>query len=124
MRFSYAFLLTGLLVSSGLSGCVARTGKIGTPITESYAAELATLRVGETTVDDLKVVFAKAKPTLKEAKTVDGKKVEVWQVLKPGSMDGGAFLLTSTIAHDKDQLLLFRFTGGKLDSFESQVVGE
>ncbi len=110
-----------------LAGCVGRTGKVGKPISAYYQTELASLKLGESTPDDLKKYFAqnaerKILVSLREAKIEGDKKVEVWQVAKGGNMDVAAFLVWGYVAYNKDQLLLFRFENDKLVSYESVVI--
>ena len=78
-----------------LTGCVGRTGKIGQPISAYYQTQLTALKLGESTPDDLKKLFAdkKVPVSLKEAKIEGDKKVEIWEVAKGGNMDVAAFLV-------------------------------
>jgi hypothetical protein len=122
-----------------LAGCVGRTGKVGRPISDYYQQQLESLKLGETTPDDLKKAFTITKEekgpnqthtttttkvlvSLKEAKIENGKKVEIWEVAKGGNMDVAAFLVWGYVAYNKDQQLLFRFEDGKLVSYESVVI--
>ena len=122
-----------------LAGCVGRTGKIGTPISAYYQRQLESLKLGESTPDDLKNCFTitneikqpnqtrtttktKVLVSLKEAKIENGKKVEIWEVIKGGGMDAAAFIVWGYVAYNKDQVLLFRFEDGKLASYESVVI--
>jgi hypothetical protein len=101
---------------------MGRTGKIGTPISERYKVQLATLKLGESTPEDLEKAFAKIKtPSLKEARIESGKKVELWEVARGGNMDAADFIMWGAVAYDKDQSILFRFEDGKLVSYESIV---
>ena len=107
-----------------LSGCVGRTGKVGTPISTRYQNQLASLKLGESTPDDLKKIFAEIKipVSLKEAKMDGDKKVGIWQVARGGNMDAAALILWGYVSYDKDQELLFRFENDKLVSYESVVI--
>jgi hypothetical protein len=107
-----------------LGGCVGRTGKVGTPISTRYQNQLASLKLGESTPDDLKKLFAEKKipVSLKEAKIEGDKKVEIWQVARGGNMDAAGLILWGYVAYDKDQELLFRFENDKLVSYESVVI--
>jgi hypothetical protein len=123
-----------------LAGCVGRTGKVGRPISDYYQKQLESLKLGESTPDDLKNTFAvtnkssgtnhktkipeekKILVSLKEEKLENGKKVEIWELAKGGNMDVAAFLLWGYVAYNKDQQLLFRFEDGKLVSYESVVI--
>lgn len=120
-RFKAAAVIAIMVL---LAGCVGRTGKVGTPISTSYQTQLASLKLGESTPDDLKKLFAEKRIpiSLKEAKIEGDKKVEIWQVAKGGSMDVAAFLMWGYVAYNKDQQLLFRFENGKLASYESVVI--
>jgi hypothetical protein len=135
-----------------LVGCVGRTGKVGMPIAAYYGPQLAEIKLGETTPDDLQKIFTitttneVVKPTqphpgqaqqsnqiqpfkktkvlvsLKEAKLENGKQVEIYEVAKGGSMDVAAFVMWGYVAYNKDQELLFRFEDGKLVSYEAVVM--
>jgi hypothetical protein len=107
-----------------LIGCVGRTGKVGTPISATYGTQLEALKLGVSTPDDLKKLFAtKNVPVaLKEAKLENGKQVEIYEVAKGGSMDAAAFVMWGYVAYNKDQELLFRFEDGKLVSYEAVVL--
>jgi hypothetical protein len=104
-----------------MPGCVGRTGKVGTPIAARYATQLASLKIGESTPDDLKTSFGEKKLSLKEAKIENGKKIEIWELARGGNMDAAAFLLWGYVAYDKDQSILFRFEDGRLISYDSVV---
>ena len=140
------------LFAMPLIGCVGRTGKVGKPIAAYYGPQLAELKLGETTPDDLQKIFTitttnddlkptqyhpgqaqksnqtqplketKVMATLKEAKLENGKKVEIYEVAKGGSMDVAAFVMWGYVAYNKDQELLFRFENGKLTSYEAVVL--
>lgn len=116
-------LSAALIIAVSLfAGCMGRTGKIGTPISERYKVQLATLKLGESTPEDLEKAFAKIKtPSLKEARIESGKKVELWEVARGGNMDAADFIMWGAVAYDKDQSILFRFEDGKLVSYESIV---
>jgi hypothetical protein len=120
-----AFLNRTLSLMAGivlLTGCVGRTGKMGTPIAERYKSQLALLKLGVSTPDDLKKAFEREKiPSLKEAKFENGKRIETWEVARGGNMDAAGLLLWGYVAYDKDQSILFRFEDGKLVSYESIV---
>ena len=135
LQFKIAIIAATLL----LAGCVGRTGKVGRPISDYYQQQLETLKVGESTPDDLKKAFTITKDikganqthtttttkvlvSIKEAKIEDGKKVEIWEVAKGGNMDVAAFLVWGYVAYNKNQQLLFRFEDGKLGSYESVVI--
>ena len=105
-----------------MAGCVGRTGKVGTPIAAVYRDQLATLKLGESTPNDLKNCFGEKKVSLKEAKIENETKVEIWEVAKGGNMNAAAFIMWGYVAHDKDQSLLFRFENGKLASYQSIVL--
>ena len=135
-----------------LIGCVGRTGKVGKPIAAYYGPQLAELKLGETTPDDLQNIFTitttdevvkpnqqhpgqaqqsnqiqhikktKVLVTLKEAKLENGNKVEVYEVAKGGGMDVAAFVMWGYVAYNKDQELLFRFENGKLVSYDAVVL--
>lgn len=122
-----------------LAGCVGRTGKVGKPISDYYQQQLESLKLGESTPDDLKRLFTITKEvkgpnqarsttttkilvSLKEAKMENGKKLEIWEVAKGGNMDVAAFLVWGYVAYNKDQQLLFKFEDGKLVSYESVVI--
>ena len=111
-------------VATLLTGCVGRTGKVGTPISTRYQTQLASLKLDESTPDDLKNIFAPIKIpiSLKEAKMDGDKKVEIWQVARGGNMDAAALLLWGYVSYDKDQEILFRFENDKLISYESVVI--
>jgi hypothetical protein len=117
------FILVGITVVL-LAGCVGRTGKVGTPISTRYQNQLASLKLGESTPDDLKKLFAQIKipVSLKEAKLDGDKKVEIWQIARGGNMDAAALILWGYVSYDKDQEILFRFENGKLVSYESVVL--
>ena len=119
IRVALVFLTTVLLV-----GCVGRTGKVGTPIATRYQTQLTSLKLGESTPDDLKRLFAEKKVpvSLKEVKMDGDKKVEIWQVARGGNMDAAGFLLWGYVSYDKDQELLFRFENDKLVSYECVVL--
>jgi hypothetical protein len=105
-----------------LTGCVGRTGKMGTPIAERYKSQLALLKLGVSTPDDLKTAFGREKaPSLKEARIENGKRIEIWEVARGGDMDAAGLLLWGYVAYDKDQSILFHFEDGKLVSYESTV---
>ena len=135
-----------------LVGCVGRTGKVGKPIAAYYGPQLAQLKLGETTPEDLQNIFTittindvekptqyhpgqaqqsnqtpsikktKVLVTLKEAKLENGKQVEVYELAKGGGMDIAAFVVWGYIAYNKDQELLFRFENRKLVSYEAVVL--
>lgn len=143
----FTFLFAALVV-----GCVGRTGKVGKPIAAYYGPQLAELKLGETTPEDLQKIFTitatneavtptrhrpgpaqqsnqiqsvkktKVLVTLKEAKLGDGKKVEVYELTKGGGMDVAAFVMWGYVAYNKDQELLFRFENGKLVSYDAVVL--
>jgi hypothetical protein len=121
---SYFKAVTVIVTMVLLAGCVGRTGKVGTPISVYYQTQLASLKLGESTPNDLKKCFGEKKVpvSLKEVKMEGDKKVEIWQVAKGGNMDAAAFILWGYVSYDKDQELLFRFENGKLVSFESVVI--
>jgi hypothetical protein len=116
-------LLAALIIAASLlAGCMGRTGKIGTPIAERYKVQLAALKLGESSPEDLQKAFAKIKtPSLKEARIESGKKIEIWEVAHGGNMDAADFIMWGAVAYDKDQSILFRFEDGKLVSYESIV---
>jgi hypothetical protein len=116
--------LAVVLTAALLVGCVGRTGKIGTPISVYYQPQLVSLKLGESTPEDLQKAFAgKNVPvSLKEAKIEGDKKVEIWEIAKGGNMDTAAFIMWGYVAYNKDQQLLFRFENGKLVSYESVVI--
>ncbi len=116
-------VLVGIVLAI-LTGCVGRTGKVGTPIATRFQTQLATLKLGESTPDDLKKAFAPIKipVSLKEAKMDGDKKVEIWQVARGGNMDAAGLLLWGYVSYDKDQELLFHFENDKLVSYESVVL--
>ena len=124
IKTSFFKSAAALLAMALLAGCVGRTGKIGKPISTYYQAQLTSLKLGESTPNDLKKLFeAKEAPvSLKEAKIEGDKKVEIWQVAKGGNMDVAAFLAWGYVAYNKDQQLLFRFENDKLASYESVVI--
>src|SRR5690348_14423842 len=107
-----------------LTGCVGRTGKIGTPISTVYGSQLEALKPGVSTPDDLKRVFAakKVPVALKESKLENGKRVEIYEIAKGGDMSVAAFVVWGYVAYNKDQEIVFRFEDGKLVSFESVVI--
>ena len=109
-----------------LAGCVGRTGKVGTPIAVRYQSQLSSLKLGESTPDNLKKLFAEKKTpvSMKEAKMDGDKKVEIWQIARGGNMDATAFIMWGYVSYDKDQALLFRFENDKLVSYESVVISD
>lgn len=111
-----------VMVCALLVGCAGRTGKIGTPIAQRFSSQLSQLSIGKTTVEELKQTFAPKPLALKESKIIDGKKVEIWQLARGGSMDAAAFIMWGYVAYDKDQEILFTFENGVLVSFESIVI--
>lgn len=114
-------ILTVLVAVVALAGCVGRTGKVGVPIAAKYGNQLAMLKVGASTQDDLKDCFKKQKISIKETKVENGKTVEIWELAKGGDMDAAAFIMWGYVSYDKDQSLLFRFEDGKLTGYESVV---
>ncbi len=52
-----ASLIIGGILVFLITGCVGRTGKVGTPISAVYAGQLQSLQLGVTTPDDLKNIF-------------------------------------------------------------------
>ena len=52
-----ASLIIGGILIFLITGCVGRTGKVGTPISAVYASQLQSLQLGVTTPDDLKNIF-------------------------------------------------------------------
>jgi hypothetical protein len=118
-RVLIAVAMAGFLACG--SGCMGRTGKVGAPIAEAYKDELTSLRVGQSTPDDLKKTFSEKRVSLKESKTENGRVIEIWEVFKGGNVDAAQFVLWGQIAHDKDQSLLFRFENGRLASYESYI---
>lgn len=113
-------LLCVVIVLSPI-GCVGRTGKIGQPIADRYHSQIDTLKVGQSTPEDLKAAFKGASVSMKEVKHEAGREVQIWEVFRGGNMDAGAFILWGQIAHDKDQSILFRFENGRLASYESVI---
>ena len=107
-----------------LTGCVGRTGKVGRPIAAYYQTQLQTLKLGVSTPDDLKKLFAEDKipVSLKEARMEGDKKIEIWEVTKGGNVDAAALILWGYVAYNKDQELLFHFENDKLVSYESVVI--
>jgi hypothetical protein len=105
-----------------MAGCVGRTGKVGTPIAARYATQLASLKVGESTPNDLKTYFGEKNVSLKEVKIENGKTVEIWELARGGNMDVAAFVMWGYVAYNKDQSILFRFEDRKLVSYESVVL--
>ena len=124
LKASYFKTIAAFLAVILLGGCVGRTGKIGKPISTYYQEQLTSLKLGESTPNDLQKLFGdkKVPVSLKEAKIEGDKKVEIWQVAKGGNMDVAAFLAWGYVAYNKDQQLLFRFENGKLASYESVVI--
>ena len=124
LKASYFKTIAAFLTVILLGGCVGRTGKIGKPISTYYQEQLTSLKLGESTPNDLQKLFGdkKVPVSLKEAKIEGDKKVEIWQVAKGGNMDVAAFLAWGYVAYNKDQQLLFRFENGKLASYESVVI--
>jgi hypothetical protein len=147
------YLTLAIIVLTFLAiGCVGRTGKVGKPISAYYETQLASLKLGVSTPDDLKNCFTitvtngttrslqphaagvqppiqtqtvttkKVLVSLKEASIENGKKVEIYEVTKGGGMDVAAFVMWGYVAYNKDQELLFRFEDGKLISYESVVL--
>jgi hypothetical protein len=50
-------IISAVILGVLLTGCVGRTGKVGTPIAAIYSAQLQSLQLGVTTPDDLKKCF-------------------------------------------------------------------
>jgi hypothetical protein len=121
LRMSYLSLVVVVTGIFCTPGCVGRTGKVGTPISQRYNTQLASLKLGESTPEDLQKIFKDKKPSLTAERIENNKKVEIWEVARGGNMDAGAFLLWGFVAYDKDQSLLFRFEDEKLVSYESIV---
>lgn len=117
------FLVVGMIAVL-LTGCVGRTGKVGRPIAAYYQTQLQTLKLGVSTPDDLKKLFAEDKipVSLKEARMEGDKKIEIWEVTKGGNVDAAALILWGYVAYNKDQELLFHFENDKLVSYESVVI--
>jgi hypothetical protein len=139
LQISHFKIVAAIAAIILLAGCVGRTGKVGRPISDYYQQQLESLKLGESTPDDLKRAFTITKEvkgpnqtrtttttkvlvSLKEAKIENSKKVEIWEVAKGGNMDVAAFLVWGYVAYNKDQQLLFRFEDGKLVSYESVVI--
>ena len=120
-QISHLKALAVLVATLVIAGCVGRTGKVGTPIAARHATQLASLKIGESTQNDLKRCFGDKKVSLKEAKMENGKTVEIWELARGGNMDAGALVLWGYVAYDKDQSILFRFEDGRLVSYESVV---
>jgi hypothetical protein len=114
-------LILAVVLAVALAGCVTRTGRVGKPIAERYGERLAQLKVGESTVFDLRQVMVNEKVSQAEVRIENGKRVEIWELARGGNMDAGAFLVWGVMAYDKDQSMRFRFEDGKLVSFESVV---
>lgn len=100
-----------------LSGCMGRTGKIGTPIAQIHASKLDEMTVGQSTTADLKELFGN-RASLKSSSGA----TETWEVFRGGNLDVGQFLLWGQLSHDKDQRLLFDFRNDILTGWRSEVV--
>ena len=76
------------------------------------------MKVGETTLADLKKVFGNSL-SLKESSMDGNSRMETWQVFRRGDMDLGQFVLWGQISHDKDQAIEFKFENDVLVSYQS-----
>lgn len=114
----YALILTATALCGCASTQVGQPYQPGESIATIYKTQLDEIKIGETTPNDLKLIFSQNQVGLKEK----GEGYEIWQVVKQGDVDDSNFLMWGVTSHYKDQALYFRFEHGVLVSYTSDVL--